>query len=260
MVSVLKKDGAVWNKEVHFRMKAGNVLTMLRSSQAIDYGGMQCIISVTHDITERNKTEMMLQRAEQLKAVAEIAVGLAHEIKNPLAGIKSSMEVLHAEGACSEEGSEILLKVISEIRRIEMLLKDLLNFARPPKPELNMVHINQLLDATLEFSVDKVRMTSRPGIEVVREFENGMPAVIADGMQMKQVFINLFLNAVEAMPDGGMLKIKTSYEKAASSIKIEVADTGKSIDKAALDKDLPALFHYESKRHGHGIGHLETAY
>ena len=253
MVPVLKKDGAVWNKEVHHRTKSGNVLTMLRSSQAIDYGGMRCIISVTRDITERRKTEMMLQRAEQMKVVAEIAVGLAHEIKNPLAGIKSSMEVLHAEGACSEEGSDILLKVISEIRRIEMLLKDLLNFARPPKPEFGMVDINPLLDATLEFSVDKVRMASRPGIAVVRDFEDGLPAVIADRMQMKQVFLNLILNAVEAMPDGGTLTIKTSYDKAASSVKIEVADTGKSIDNAAMDKIFQPFFTTKAKGTGMGL-------
>lgn len=252
-VAVLKKDGAVWNKEVHYRTKTGNVLTMLRSSQAIDYGGMRCIISVTHDITERRKTEIMLQRAEQMKAVAEIAVGLAHEIKNPLAGIKSSMEVLHAEGACSGEGSEILLKVISEIRRIEMLLKDLLNFARPPKPELGLVDINPLLDATLEFSVDKVRMASRSAIEVVRDFEEGLPAVIADYMQMKQVFLNLFLNAVEAMPEGGTLKIKTSYEKAASSVRIEVADTGKSIDDDKMDKIFQPFFTTKAKGTGMGL-------
>ncbi len=253
MVPVLKKDGAVWNKEVHYRTKSGNVLTMLRSSQAIDYSGMRCIISVTHDITERRKTEIMLQRAEQMKAVAEVAVGLAHEIKNPLAGIKSSMEVLHAEGACSEEGSEILLKVITEIRRIEILLKDLLNFARPPKPELGVVDINPLLGATLELSVDKVRMASRPGIAVVREFEDGLPAVIADCMQMKQVFINLFLNAVEAMPDGGTLKIKTSYEKAASAVKIEISDTGKSIGGDTMDKIFQPFFTTKAKGTGMGL-------
>src|SRR5208283_2498694 len=253
LVHVLKKDGAVWNKEIHCRTKSGDVLTMLRSSQAIDYGGMQCIISVTHDITERRKTELMLQRAEQMKVVAEIAVGLAHEIKNPLAGIKSSMEVLHAEGACSEEGSEILLKVINEIRRIETLLKDLLNFARPPKPELGRVDINPLLDATLEFSVDKIGMASRPEIAVVRDFEDGLPEVIADCMQMKQVFLNLFLNAVEAMPDGGTLKIKTSYEKASSSVKIEVADTGKSISGDAMDKIFQPFFTTKAKGTGMGL-------
>ncbi len=253
MVPVLKKDGAVWNKEVHYRTKSGNVLTMLRSSQGIDYGGMRCIISVTHDVTERRKTQIMLQRVEQMKAVAEIAVGIAHEIKNPLAGIKSSMEVLHAEEACSGENNEILLKVISEIRRIETLLKNLLNFARPPKPELGMVDINPLLDATLEFSVDKVRMAPRPAIEVVRDFEDGLPAVIADGMQLKQVFLNLFLNAVEAMPAGGTLKIKTSYEKAASSVKIEVSDTGKSINGDAMNKIFQPFFTTKAKGTGMGL-------
>ncbi len=253
MVTLLVKEGAVWNKEVHLRMRSGNVLTMLRSSQAIDYSGMRCIISVTHDITERRKTEIMLQRAEQMKAVAEIAVGLAHEIKNPLAGIKSSMEVMHAEGACSEDGNEILLKVINEIRRIEMLLKDLLNFARPPKPQFGMVDINSLLDATLELSVDKASMASRSGIAVVRDFEDGLPPVLVDGMQMKQVFVNLFLNAVEAMPNGGTLTIRTSYEKGASSVKIEVADSGKGIDAYAMNRVFQPFFTTKAKGTGMGL-------
>jgi len=134
-----------------------------------------------------------------------------------------------------------------------MLLKDLLNFARPPKPELGLVDINPLLDATLEFSVDKVGMACRSAIEVVRDFEEGLPAVIADYMQMKQVFLNLFLNAVEAMPDGGTLKIKTSYEKASSSVRIEVADTGKSIDDDTMDKIFQPFFTTKAKGTGMGL-------
>jgi two-component system sensor histidine kinase AtoS len=238
------------NREVHFRTKSGTVLTMLRSSEIIDYGGTRCIISVTRDITELRNAEVMMQRAEQLKAVGEVAVGLAHEIKNPLAGIKSSIEVLHDESACLGEDADVLLKVIREIRRIEMLLKDLLNFARPPKPQFIPVDLNSILHSTLELSVDTGGLS--PGIIAVIEFDDRIPATMADPMQMKQVFLNLVLNAIEAMYGGGTLRVKTGYDEASSTIEIVIADTGKGIDKELLDK----LFHpfFTTKPKGTGLG------
>jgi two-component system cell cycle sensor histidine kinase/response regulator CckA len=248
VVATLKKDGMLRNREVHFRTKSGTVLTMLRSSEIIDYGGTHCTISVTRDITELRNAEVMMQRAEQLKAVGEVAVGLAHEIKNPLAGIKSSIEVLHDESACLGEDADVLLKVIREIRRIEMLLKDLLNFARPPKPQFIPVDLNRILNSTLELSVD----TGGPGIIAVIEFDERIPATMADPMQLKQVFLNLVLNAIEAMHGGGTLRVKTGYDEASSTIEIGIADTGKGIDKELLDK----LFHpfFTTKPKGTGLG------
>jgi PAS domain S-box-containing protein len=249
--ATLKKDGMLRNREVHFRTKSGTILTMLRSSEIIDYGGIRCTISVTRDITERRNTEMMLQRAEQMKAVGEVAVGLAHEIKNPLAGIKSSIEVLSEEAPCLDEDREVLIKVIREIRRIEMLLKDLLNFARPPKPQLTMVDINSVLDATLELSIDTAGL-SPPGISAERDFAERLPATLADPMQMKQIFLNLVLNAIDAMHEGGVLRVKTRYDETTNSLEIDIADTGKGIDKELMDK----LFHpfFTTKPKGTGLG------
>jgi PAS domain S-box-containing protein len=251
MVKMLRKDGSVRNMEVHFRTRSGTILTMLRSSEIIEYDGRQCTISVTRDVTERRNTELMLQRAERIKEVGEIAVGLAHEIKNPLAGIKSSMEVLYEEAICSEEDREVLNKVIREIRRIELLLKDLLNFARPPKPQFSMTDINKILDATLELSVDKA-VLSEQGINVVRELDAGLPATMADSMQVKQVFLNLILNAIEAMRDGGTLRLTTRYEEETHSIIIEIADTGKGIGIDVMDKIFQPFF--TTKPRGTGLG------
>jgi two-component system sensor histidine kinase AtoS len=251
MVKTLRKEGSLRNMEVHFRTRSGAVLTMLRSSEIIDYDGKQCIISVTRDVTERRNAEIMLQRAERIKEVGEIAVGLAHEIKNPLAGIKSSMEVLYDEAICSEEDRDVLRKVIKEIRRIEMLLKDLLNFARPPKPQFSIIGINKILDATLELSVDK-GLLLKQGITLVRELDAGLPDTMADPMQVKQVFLNLILNAVEAMQNGGTLRVTTRYEEETHSITIEIADTGKGIGADSMDKIFQPFF--TTKPRGTGLG------
>lgn len=251
IVAELQRKGVVRNKEVRFRTKSGSVLTMLRSSEIIDYDGYRCMISVTRDITDRRNSEMMMQRAEQLKAVGEIAVGLAHEIKNPLAGIKSSIQVLHDEAVCSEEDRDVLEKVIREIRRIELLLKDLLSFARPPKPQFIQSDINKILDATLELSVDTGGL-SPPGITAVREFDKKLPETSADPMQLKQVFLNLILNAIDAMPEGGKLRVRTTYDAPGDLIVIEICDSGKGIDPAMIDK----LFHpfFTTKPKGTGLG------
>ncbi len=251
IVATLKADGVLKNREVHFRTKSGQILTMLRSSEIIDYGGIRCMISVTRDITERRRNEIMLQRAEQLKSLGEIAVGLAHEIKNPLAGIKSSMEVLHDEATCSEEDRDVLLKVIAEIRRIEMLLKDLLSFARPPKPQLLPVDINGILEATLELSVD-AGAASSSGVASERSFDRRIPSTMADPMQIKQVFLNLILNAVEAMNGKGTLRVETMYNETDHAIEIVIADTGKGIDNEHIEN----LFHpfFTTKPKGTGLG------
>ena len=93
------------------------------------------LIHVMRDITERKRVEKSLQRAEQMKIVGEWAAGLAHEIKNPLAGIKASIEMLAQEVKISEEDKHLVNKAIDEIKRIELLIKSLLNFAKPPKPQ-----------------------------------------------------------------------------------------------------------------------------
>jgi PAS domain S-box-containing protein len=251
LVRILNKEGMIRNREVHFRTRSGKILTMLRSSEIIVYDGTRCTISVTRDITERRNAELMMQRAEQMKAVGEVAVGLAHEIKNPLAGIKSSIEVLHDESACIGEDRDVLMKVIREIRRIEMLLKDLLNFARPPRPQLALVDLNSILNATLELSVD-AGGAPRPAITAVRDFDRSLPATMADPMQMKQVFLNLVLNAVEALNEGGILRVSTRYDGASNTIEIVVADSGKGIEQELMDK----LFHpfFTTKPKGTGLG------
>ncbi|MBA4366235.1 MAG: hypothetical protein C0403_01165, partial [Desulfobacterium sp.] len=104
------------------------------------------LIHVVRDITQRKKREEAFQRAEQLKIVGEWAAGLAHEIKNPLAGVKASVEMLRYEKNISSENELIVMKSIDEIKRIEKLLKSLLNFAKPPKLQLSHVNINQVLE------------------------------------------------------------------------------------------------------------------
>jgi signal transduction histidine kinase len=197
-----------------------------------------------------------MQRTEQLRVCGQIATGLAHEIKNPLAGIKVSMEVLSEDSSLSKEDRDVLSQVIGEVRRIEALLKGLLNFAKPPVPQLTTTNINNIIDICMTFSI-KVPSSSSSNnskaIAVVKNYDNNIPAIMADQMQLQQVFLNLLLNAVESMPGGGTLTINISHNVEERSLNVEISDTGKGINKEVMNKIFQPFFTTKLKGTGMGL-------
>jgi PAS domain S-box-containing protein len=212
------------------------------------------LIHVIRDITEQKQVDAALQRTEQLKLVGEWAAELAHEIKNPLAGIKGTMEVLVDEPNISEDDKTLIRKAVDEIKRIELLIKSLLNFAKPPELQLIPTELNDLLDKTIAFSLKHPSLSanSPKQIKVFKDFDSHLPETMADPMQLQQVFLNLMFNAIEAMPDGGSLAIKTSYDNTQDSVQIAIADTGKGIEQTLLDEIFQPFF--TTKRKGSGLG------
>jgi PAS domain S-box-containing protein len=212
------------------------------------------LIHVIRDITEKKKVEESLQRTEQLKLVGEWSAELAHEIKNPLAGIKGSMEVLLQEPDIAGEDKALIEKSVDEIRRIEVLIKSLLNFAKPPRLQLLQTDINDLLDKTLSFSINHPTMVDGAAmpIKIIKDFDPNLPETMADPMQLQQVFLNLMLNAIEAMPEGGALAVKTSYDERMNAVNIAIADTGNGIEKSMLEQIFQPFF--TTKRKGSGLG------
>ncbi|MEK6692949.1 MAG: ATP-binding protein [Nitrospirota bacterium] len=244
-----------WIKaEINHLKKDGTVFPVEISAGLLEVGDKKYILAIDRDITERKLAEETLQRAEQMKIVGELAAGLAHEIKNPLAGIKASMEVLSEEANFSEEDRNVLLKVINEIRRIESLLKELLNFARPPKPRFSITDINTILDKAMTLSLQNDHLSSNElkRIKIVKDLDSLIPQTMADPMQMQQVFLNILLNASEAMPEGGTLTVKTAYDELLNSIKIKISDTGRGIDEEMIDKIFKPFF--TTKPKGTGLG------
>jgi two-component system sensor histidine kinase AtoS len=194
-----------------------------------------------------------MQRAEQMAVLGQLSAGLAHEIKNPLAGIKAAMEVLSADERLSAEDREVLRRVGHEVTRLETLMKSFLNFAKPPKPQLTEIEVDSLVEMTLGFQERGERMKpDAPNRVVIRRDFNAPPATLADPMQLQQVLLNLVLNAVDAMPSGGVLTVRTAYEKDPETIVIEVADAGKGIDHAHAAKMFEPFF--TTKPKGTGLG------
>lgn len=204
-----------------------------------------------------------LQETERLAVVGELAAGMAHEIKNPMAGIKVSMEVLCQDSPLGPEDKEVLCRVINEIDRITALLKGLLNYARPPKPEMVSLNVNQILETTIKSARYSLRTPKNKGknldrqIEFVKDFDPDLPYIFADPNQLQQVFLNLTLNAVDAIssiPDPeqkGVITIQTR-KSSDESVQISITDNGKGIDNTSLEEVFKPFF--TTKHQGTGLG------
>lgn len=236
------------------RRKDESVFPVEIRAGLLETAGHRFIMAIDRDLTERREAEKEMQRMERVRISGELATGLAHEIKNPLAGIKVSMEALSEESYLSDEDRGVLNKVIGEIKRIEYLMKGLLNFAQPPKPQLLSTDINAVLDTVASLVLKEGRIGNNShAIQVLSDLEHGMPEIMADPMQLQQIFMNLLLNAVDAMPDGGMLTMKTAYDRQAQNVQIELSDTGKGIDAETLAKIFNPFFTTKAKGTGLGL-------
>jgi len=202
-----------------------------------------------------------LQQTERLAVVGELAAGMAHEIKNPMAGIKVSMEVLSQDSPLPQEDKEVLLRVINEIDRITAMLKGLLSYARPPKPKLISLDVNQLLEGTIKsarYSLRSPKYTVKARdrqIEFVNDLSPELPHIVADPDQLQQIFLNLILNAVDAIYSvsgrQGVITIKTQ-QTSDETVKISIADNGKGIDNKSLREIFKPFF--TTKSQGTGLG------
>lgn len=198
---------------------------------------------------------LQMQRTEQMAVVGKLAAGLGHEVKNPLAGIKAAANLLSEELVLKEEDKGMFSQIVDEVGRLESLMKGFLSFAKPPAPQLENVGINSLIETTADFYLQTHRSPSGDGsgIRIAMELDKGIPATQADPMQLQQVFLNLFLNAVDAMGVMGTLSVETLYDAPADSVRIEVRDTGKGIAPEVMDKIFQPFFTTKSKGTGLGL-------
>jgi two-component system sensor histidine kinase AtoS len=243
-------EGEQIKAEIEHLKKDGTVFPVEISAGLLEIGDHKYVLAFDRDITERKRSEEALQRTEQIKVCGEMAVGMAHEIKNPLAGIKVSIEVLLEELALADGDREVLVKIISEIKRLELLIKALLNFAKPPKPQFSLVDVQGILDTVTTFSL---KTPSFSPIMVLKDYDEHIPRIMADPMQLQQVFMNLILNAVEAMPGGGTLTLKTSLNKSSHVLQVMISDTGKGIEEEEKGKIFQPFFTTKSKGTGLGL-------
>ena len=194
-----------------------------------------------------------MHRVEQMAVVGQLAAGLAHEVKNPMAGIKVAMSVLSGESYIVPEDKAVLEKVVAEISRLEGLMKEFLNFAKPQKPRFEAVNVNNILNTTLTFYLKAHSIGGKSeSIRIEKDFRE-VPQTQADTGQLQQVFLNLFFNAIEAMPQGGILSVRSGPEEDGQRIRVEISDTGKGIREEHLEKIFEPFFTTKAKGTGLGL-------
>lgn len=201
-----------------------------------------------------------LARAERLASLGELAASLAHEIKNPLAGIAGAVRVMADELPGTDQRKEIMEEILDQVHRLDKTVQDLLAFARPATPALAPCDIHQVLDRVLVLlAQDPAAKT----IQFARAYDAGLPPVQADAKQLGQVFLNLLLNAVQAMPDGGEITLQTALRdvngtdgsgSAASgqAVEVRLRDTGPGIPAHLVSEVFTPFF--TTKPRGAGLG------
>ena len=189
-----------------------------------------------------------LVRADRFAAVGEVATGLAHEIKNPLAGLSGALELLAEDLAAHPRHAEVVGEMRHQVQRLAHTMESLLSFARPPKARLRACDVN----GTLEKVFFLIRQQGRGSpVELRPELEAGLPEVLADPSQLEQVFLNLCLNALQAMAgEGGTLTVRSSQGE--GHVSVEVADTGPGIADDLRGSIFKPFF--TTKREGNGLG------
>ena len=192
-----------------------------------------------------------LERADRLASIGEMAAGIAHEIKNPLAGISAAVSIIKDDMAFDDPRASILGEVLQQVQRLDKTLNDLLFFGKPSLPEFNCVDINAVLKTTLKFASQH---RGGGNIEKRLELEPDLPPVFADDKQMQQVFLNIILNAFQAMSGGGVLTITTTRfnQNETEFVRIDISDTGLGIPPQILEKIFTPFF--TTKAQGTGLG------
>jgi PAS domain S-box-containing protein len=236
--------------------ETGDSLPMeITSAEVADAKGqVTAVVSVLHDLSEireleRRRVEQQLFESEKLAAVGRLAASIAHEVNNPLEAIKNSLYLLSTAKKV-EENARFLDVARRETERVSHIIRQMLGFARR-SGEAELVSVNQLIEETLILVEKKMRQGR---VEVAREFDARLPLVRARADQLRQVFLNLLLNAQQAMEKGGRITVRTSvYEQALQpTVSVQVGDTGRGIPEA----DIPRIFEpfFSTRTKGTGLG------
>jgi len=198
-------------------------------------------------------TQEELIQAEKLTSLGQMAAAIAHEVNNPLAGVLVYTQLLakkiNSDKFTKEGALEYLSKMETELTRSTRLIRNLLDFARQSKPSLREVNINEIVNRAFDLAAHSAELQH---IQVIKELDPSLPTTMADFDQLQQVCTNLILNAIQAMPEGGRLTLRTSTDD--SQLKIEVQDTGYGISPENMRKLFTPFFTTKGKGKGVGLG------
>jgi two-component system NtrC family sensor kinase len=198
---------------------------------------------------ELQKTQQALLQSEKLAAMGRLTSQIAHELNNPIYGIMNTLELLKTEIPPESKRRKILELSLSETQRLAEMLRSMLSFSKPEEEKRRPVKMNDLIGGIL-LVMDKQMKESN--IKVETAFDDEIPEIMASTNQMRQVLLNIFKNAKEAMPKGGILTVRTNREN--RHVLIHIQDTGVGIPEGIRNKIFEAFFTTKQKVKGVGLG------
>ncbi len=213
---------------------------------AESFNSMLNELQKAHEEIQRCHLEEM-KRIERMATLGELAAAIAHEIKNPLAGISGAIQVLAEEFEDGDPRKETIQEVLKEIERLDKTIRDLLNFARPVEPKTIEVDLKSILQKTL--SLVK-KQAEKQNIRIKFSYDDSIGLLKLDPQQIQQVFLNIILNAFHSMPDGGELSINA--RKLNNKVEISISDTGIGIQPDEIKKIFKPF--YTTRHTGTGLG------
>ncbi len=250
--TILETMGFVKDYETVFRQPSGGEVHVLltancRQEDAADCIGIECIIK---DITERKKMEMQIRQADKLASLGQLAAGVAHEINNPLSIILGYTKFLKTD-ADSSTWKDDLEIIFNNAEMCKKIVEDLLNFARQTKTRISQVDLHDTIEAVIGV-VEK--NFAEENVVVIRDYDKTIGIVTLDVGKMQQVFMNMIMNAFQAMKNGGKLTITTKRSRKRTGFMISFADTGCGVSPSIREKIFDPFFTTKDPGHGTGLG------
>ncbi len=231
------------------------------NSECEGEGSERSVLLIFRDITQRKKMEMHLRRSDRLVSLGTLAAGIAHEIRNPLTGISLLLDDLHDRMESRHEDRVLMQKALEEIEKLDKIITELLGFASKPTPIRVMKDLNEVIDHTL-FLVRKQCETQQ--VSIIRDIDKDIPPLRLDPEKMKQALLNILLNALNAMPRGGEIRMTARIQEDSDifpgerGVEISISDTGPGISPDDVDYIFDPFFTRNPKGFGLGLSITHT--
>jgi len=198
---------------------------------------------------ERIKLEEKLQQAEHLSAIGEMTAGISHEIRNPLGIIKSSAQLLKQKMGKLDAESSIPDIIVEESVRLDNIITDFLNFARPKAPDFHPCKIEDIIEKNIAYLTPQIEDNN---FNIIKEISDHLPEIMADSAMLYQAFLNILINAFQSLKNNGCITIQIKYDS--GSIVINFIDNGKGIEEELLKKIWTPFFTTKDTGTGLGLG------
>ncbi|MDF0643386.1 MAG: PAS domain S-box protein [Nitrospira sp.] len=239
----------VYEVEVVTRLGEARTVTVSVSPLHGADGEILGVLGIARDMTETKRLEQQIRNSEKLASVGKLAAGVAHEINNPLAGILNCLYNLRKGALSPARQEEYWASMEDGVRRVQKIVRQLLDFSQQHDPEFSLTDINQVVERVLVLT-NHLFASNRIVLETV--LGSALPNLMIDRHMIEQVLMNLVLNAVQAMKGGGMLTIRTSVAEGVCLV--EVSDTGSGIAPSVLPRIFDPFFTTKGEGEGTGLG------